>query len=71
MLTIMNEMSMASIVATAGQNDFIAVLWIRCLSVQALYLRETVFIVQGVVLVWRFVALYWQRSDLDVGMLVT
>ena len=31
----MNEMSTASIVATAGQNNFISVFWLRCLSVQA------------------------------------
>ena len=69
MLMVMNEMSMAFIVATAGQNKFISVLWLRCLSVQAFIPQG--FLVQIVVLVLRFVALYWQRSGLDVGTLVT
>ena len=47
MLTVMNEMSMASIVATAGKSNFISVLWFRCLSVQApkpkLYTSERQF----------------------------
>ena len=36
-----------------------------------LYLRETVVLVQILVLVRRFVALYWQRSGLYVGTSVT
>ena len=33
MLTVMNEMSMASIVATAGRNNLFSVLWLRCCGV--------------------------------------
>ncbi len=36
MLTLIKEMSMASIIATAGQNSLFSKLWLRCLSVQAL-----------------------------------
>ena len=71
MLTAMNKMFMASIVATAGQNKFISVLWLRCLSVQAFIPQGDSFLVQNVVLVRRFVALHRQRSSLDVGTLVT
>ena len=71
MLTVMNEMSMASIVDTAGQNNCISVLWLRCLSVQAFRRHADSFLLQIVVLVRRFVALYWQRSGPDVGTLAT
>ena len=71
MLMVMNEISMASIVATAGQNNFVLVLWLRCLSPQAFIPKVDGCLVQIVVLVQRFVALYWQRSGLGVGTLVT
>ena len=62
---------MASIVATAGRNNLLSVLWLRCLSVQAFIPQGDRFLVQIVVLVSRFVALSWQGSGLDVGTLVT
>ena len=69
MLMVMKEMSMASIVTTAGRNNLFLVLWLRCFSVQAVIPQGDSFLVQIVVLVRRFVALYWQGSSLDVGML--
>ena len=67
----MNEMSMASIIATAGQNNLFLYFGLGACLYKLLYLRETIFLVQILVLVRRFVALYWQRSGLDVGTLVT
>ena len=68
MLTLIKEMSMASIIATAGQNNLFSKLWLMYLSVQALIPLETVFVVQFIVLLRRFVALYWQGSGLDVTL---
>ena len=71
MLTVMNEMSVASIVATAGRNSLFSVLWLRCLSVQAFMPQWDSFCSPNYRSVRRFVALSWHGSGLDVGTLVT
>ena len=58
MLTVMKEMSMASIVATAGRNNLFSVPWLRCCLYKLLCLSETVFVVQIIVLfggLWLFI----------------
>ena len=42
MLTVMKEMSMASVIATAGQNNFIQYFGIGACLYKLLYLKETV-----------------------------
>ena len=58
MLRVMKEMSMASIVATAGRNNLFSVLGLGACLYELLCLSETVFVVKIIVLfggLWLFI----------------
>ena len=58
MLTVMKEMSVASIVATAGRNNLFQCLGLGACLYKLLCLSETVFVVQLIVLFggfWLFI----------------